>query len=73
MVLLAVALLPVGGPAQTEQKKIPAVLQQVHQSGRIRVFYHTEGQHAVDMFASTISTPIDLANSPVGVKPCVKM
>ena len=48
VVLLAAALLPVGGTAQTEVKKIPAVPQQVHQSGRIRVFYHTEGQHAVD-------------------------
>jgi hypothetical protein len=48
VVLLAAALLPVGGTAQTEEKKISAAPQQVHQSGRIRVFYHTDGQHAVD-------------------------
>jgi hypothetical protein len=43
---LAFAALSMGAAAQAPV--IPAAPQQVHQAGRIRVFYHTEGQHAVD-------------------------
>lgn len=44
---LAWALVPMSIFAQTP--KSPAVTQRVHQQDRIRIFYHTEGQHAVDL------------------------
>jgi hypothetical protein len=43
----AVAMLATG--ALAEEPKAPAVVQRMHQAERIRIFYHTEGQHAVDL------------------------
>jgi hypothetical protein len=40
-------LLAVAGYGQTST--LPGVVQKVHQSGPIRVFYYTAGQHAVDL------------------------
>jgi hypothetical protein len=45
--IAAFAIISVRAAAQAPGT--PAASQQVHQAGRIRIFYHTEGKHAVDV------------------------